>query len=198
MYTALKTLIDYTLAIFGLILLSPLLIIVAILIKLESKGPIFYLQERVGKNRKLFKIFKFRSMLVDSDKIQLTSNSHASRITKIGSFIRKSHLDEVVQLINVLLGEMSIVGPRPEVQKYVTSSKAWDEILSMKPGITGISAVKYSKYEYNIMKNAEDPNSLYLNKILPKKMNLDRYYIRKSSFALDIKILFDTIKVIFL
>ncbi|MFI4983667.1 MAG: sugar transferase [Rickettsiales bacterium] len=188
----LKTCFDYTAAALGLILLSPLFLLLAIAIKLESKGAVFYLQTRVGLRGKEFKIFKFRSMRLNQG-LALTIGADA-RITCVGKIIRKCHLDEFAQLINVLRGEMSLVGPRPENPKYTKFYKQkWKQVLSVKPGITGLSQVELAKVEYAMLAKCQDPEATYIKKILPPKLDTEIRYITTRSFARDIQLILRTV-----
>lgn len=156
---------------FGLILLSPVFLVVSIWIKIDSSGPVFYRQVRVGKNGYDFKLLKFRSMRVGSDaKGLITIGGRDARITKVGYFIRKYKLDELPQLINVFVGNMSLVGPRPEVRKYVdlyTSEQR--KVLSVKPGITDYASIEYVD-ENEILGKATDPEKIYIEQIMPDKI----------------------------
>lgn len=181
----------------GLIVLSPLFLIMAIWIKLDSKGPVFYRQVRVGRDNKDFRIYKFRSMRVGSDKGSLvTIGGRDPRITRSGYFIRKFKLDEFPQLINVFKGEMSLVGPRPEVRHYVDY---WTEeqlhVLDVRPGITDPASIKF-RNENELMEKAEDPEDYYINVIMQDKIKLYLEYVEKHSFWYDIKLIFQTFKVI--
>lgn len=177
-----------------LILLAPLFIFIAIRIKFDSKGSVFYKQVRVGLNGKDFGIYKFRTMFVGADKKGLlTVGGNDARITKPGIFLRKYKLDELPQLINVFFGDMSIVGPRPEVRKYVDLySKEQLQVLSVKPGITDYASIEYSK-ENEILAKATDPEATYINEIMPAKLSLNLKYIREQSFIIDIKIILQTL-----
>jgi lipopolysaccharide/colanic/teichoic acid biosynthesis glycosyltransferase len=189
-----KRFFDLTCAIIGLLLLSPFFLVIAIAIKINSKGPIFYFQQRVGLNQQLFKLYKFRSMTVNADKNGLlTVGMNDSRITKVGYFIRKYKLDELPQLINVLFGDMSLVGPRPEVEKYVKHyNKEQKKVLLVKPGITDFASIKYSN-ENEILAKFTDAEKAYIEIIMPDKLKLNLHYIQQQSFWLDIKIIFATI-----
>lgn len=178
----------------GLIILSPILLIITIWIKLDSPGSVFYRQVRVGLNNKDFKIFKFRSMQNGSDKGSLiTIGSRDSRITKSGYFIRKYKLDELPQLINVFIGDMSLVGPRPEVRKYVDKYNTEQlKVLEVRPGITDIASIKYSN-ENEILGNIDNPDEYYINVIMQDKLRLNLEYINNRSFISDFKIILKTI-----
>lgn len=192
-----KRIFDIIFSFFGLILLLPLLLIVALLIKLESKGPLFYLQTRVGRHNKDFEIFKFRTMFVGSDKKGLlTLGDRDPRVTKIGYFLRKYKLDELPQLINVLIGNMSFVGPRPEVRKYVNYYSHADLIvLNAKPGITDYASIIY-RDEAELLKEANNPELFYIENILPKKLELNKKYINSPGLFTDLKIILKTIQII--
>ena len=192
-----KRIFDVTASACGLILLSPLFLGIAVIIKLTSKGPVFYIQKRMGKNFKEFNLYKFRSMIVDADKkgLQITSGDDP-RITKIGKFIRKTKLDELPQLINVLKGDMSLVGPRPEVKKYVMLKKEdYEKVLSVKPGITDLAAIEF-RDEEKILEKYNDKEKAYIEIILPKKIELYKKYIDNISFKNDINIILKTLKVL--
>ena len=192
-----KRIFDIIFSFFGLIFLLPLLLIIALIIKIESKGSIFYLQQRVGKHNKDFKIFKFRTMFIGSDKIGLlTLGDKDPRVTKIGYILRKYKLDELPQLINVLIGNMSFVGPRPEVRKYVNYYLNEDLIiLSVKPGITDYASIYY-RNEAELLKTTKDPEKFYLENILPKKLELNKKYINSKNLFIDLKIIFKTVQTI--
>ena len=192
-----KRVFDIIFSFFGLILILPLLIIIALLIKLESKGPLFYLQTRVGRHNKDFKIFKFRTMFVGSDKKGLlTLGDRDPRITKTGYFLRKYKLDELPQLINVFIGNMSFVGPRPEVRKYVNYYSQEDLIvLNAKPGITDYASIMY-RDEAELLNEASNPEQFYIENIMPKKIELNKKYINSQGLFTDFKIIFKTIQII--
>ena len=181
----------------GLLCLSPLFLLLAIWIKLDSKGPVFYRQTRVGKNNRDFRIFKFRSMRPDSDKGRLiTVGGHDPRVTKSGYFIRKYKLDEFPQLINVLRGDMSLVGPRPEVRKYVDMYNPEQmRVLSVRPGITSLASIRY-RNENEILASADDPDACYIERVMPDKLKIDLEYVDNASFLYDVKLIFRTFKEI--
>jgi len=189
----LKRVFDFSTSLIGLLILSPILLLIGIIIKLESKGLIFYRQKRVGLGGLEFKIFKFRTMLIGSDKKGLlTVGDRDPRVTKIGYFLRRYKLDELPQLINVFLGDMSIVGPRPEVQKYVSYYTSEDKIvLSVKPGITDYASIHF-RNETELLKNSKTPEELYIEDIMPKKLALNRKYILEQSLITDLKIILNT------
>lgn len=192
-----KRFFDIISSIIGLVVLSPIFLVLAFWIKFDSKGPVFYRQIRVGKKGEDFKIFKFRSMRQGSDKKGLiTVGGRDPRVTKSGFYIRKYKLDEFPQLINVLIGDMSIVGPRPEVRKYVNLYTVDQlKVLSVKPGITDIASIKY-RNENEILENAQDPDKMYVEVIMPDKLKYNLEYINKQSIIYDLKLIFLTIKEI--
>jgi len=181
----------------GLILFFPIFIIISICIKIETRGPILYKQDRVGKDGKIFKLYKFRSMFINSDKKGLiTVGNNDVRITKVGKFIRRYKLDELPQLINVLIGNMSIVGPRPEVEKYVL--KYTDEqkkVLSVKPGITDYASIVY-KNENHELSEQKNPEQYYIMHIIPKKIELNNIFIQEPTLINYFKIILLTLKEI--
>ena len=189
-----KRLFDIVASLTGLIILSPFLIVVALLIVLDSKGGVFYKQIRVGKNNQDFGLYKFRSMVTGADKKgQLTVGSRDSRVTKIGFYLRKYKLDEFPQLINVLKGEMSVVGPRPEVRKYVDLySQEQLKVLKARPGLTDYASIEYSN-ENEILGKAEDPEAMYIDEIMPAKLSLNLKYIGEMGVMTDLKIIFSTL-----
>ncbi len=181
----------------GLLVLTPIFIIVAIWIKLDSQGPVFYRQTRVGRYNKDFRIFKFRSMRVGSDKGSLvTIGGRDPRVTRSGYFIRKFKIDELPQLINVFTGDMSLVGPRPEVRHYVNY---WTpdqmRVLDVRPGITDPASIRF-RNENELLEKAQDPERYYIDVIMQEKIKLYLEYVEKSSFWYDIKLIFQTFKVI--
>lgn len=192
-----KRLFDIVASGIGLVLLSPLFLVLAIWIKMDSKGPVFYRQVRVGKNNKNFRILKFRSMHVGADKGSLvTIGGRDSRITRSGYYIRKYKFDEIPQLINVFIGDMSLVGPRPEVRYYVnywTSEQM--HVLDVRPGITDPASIKF-RNENELMEKAEAPEDYYINVIMQEKIKLYLEYVENASFWYDIKQIFMTFKVI--
>ena len=188
-----KRVFDLIASAIGLILLAPLFIIVSIWIKLNSKGPIFYTQRRVGQNFREFNLYKFRSMVVDADKKgPLVTSGDDPRITKVGKILRRTKIDELPQLLNVFKGDMSLVGPRPEVKKYVEAKKdEYKEILKVKPGITDNAAIVF-RDEEALMEQFEDKDKGYIQEVLPKKIDLYLKYIKNISFLEDLKIIFNT------
>ena len=193
-----KRLFDIFFSIIGLTILFPILLIISILIKISSKGPIFFRQIRVGQFNKEFKIFKFRTMHANADKLGLlTVGNKDPRVTKIGYFLRKYKLDEFPQLINVLIGNMSFVGPRPEVRKYLNHYSYDDmQILNLKPGITDFASIEY-RNEVELIKKAQDPEKVYIEEIMPKKIKLNKIYMINYSVFTDVKIIIKTILAIF-
>ena len=181
----------------GLLILSPLFIVVAIWIKLDSKGPVFYKQLRVGRHNKDFYIYKFRSMRVGADSGSLvTIGDRDPRVTRSGYFIRKYKIDELSQLFNVLIGDMSLVGPRPEVRHYVDYwTEAQMRVLDVRPGITDPASIKY-RNENELMEKAENPEEYYINVIMQEKIKLYLEYVDNASFWYDIKLIFKTFLVI--
>ena len=181
----------------GLLVLSPIFIIVAIWIKLDSPGPVFYRQTRVGRHNKDFRIFKFRSMRVGSDKGSLvTIGGRDPRVTRSGYFIRKFKIDELPQLINVFTGDMRLVGPRPEVRHYVNYwTPEQMRVLDVRPGITDPASIRF-RNENELLEKAQDPERYYIDVIMQEKIKLYLEYVEKSSFWYDIKLIFQTFKVI--
>ncbi len=193
-----KRLFDIVLSIFGIIILAPFFIIISIIILLTSAGGAFYRQIRVGKEGKEFRLLKFRTMKTGSDKnLRITVGNRDSRITVIGFYLRKYKLDELPQLFNVLTGEMSFVGPRPEVPEYVSLyTTEQREVLKVKPGITDYASIVYSE-ENELLANAQNPEELYINRIMPAKLKLNLRYISEMSFSTDVKVILKTIGKIF-
>ncbi len=190
-----KRLADFIISLFGLIITSPLLLILAFLVKITSKGQAIYHSKRVGKNGELFDVFKFRTMVVDADKIGGPSTSADDpRLTDIGKFLRKHNLDELPQLWNVLKGDMSFIGPRPEVPSEVETYKeeVKKEILSVKPGMTDLATLA-DIHEEEILRGSKDPHKAYREKIKPQKIKLALRYVRERSLWLDLKIFVKTI-----
>ena len=192
-----KRLFDIVASGLGLIVLSPLFIILALWIKLDSKGPVFYRQVRVGYKNKDFRIYKFRSMRVGADKGSLvTIGGHDPRITRSGYFIRKFKFDELPQLINVFVGDMSLVGPRPEVRHYVDYwTPEQMHVLDVRPGITDPASIKF-RNENELMEKAEDPEKYYIEVIMQEKIRLYLEYVSKHSFLYDLALIFKTFWVI--
>ena len=188
-----KRTFDFCSSLIGLLVLSPLLILFSIAIKISSSGPVFFLQKRVGKDGKLFTLIKFRSMIVEHDNISTATARGDARITKIGEFLRKYKLDELPELWNVLKGEMSLVGPRPDVPGYADKLVGRDrDILKLRPGITGAASIKYINEE-EILASQENPQKYNDEVIFPDKVKVNLDYYENQSFWLDIKIIFATI-----
>ena len=185
---------DFILSLVGLVVLAPIFIVLAIWIKIDSKGPVFYKQVRVGQNGIDFGLFKFRSMVVDADKKGLiTVGGRDPRITRSGYFIRKYKLDELPQLINVLVGDMSLVGPRPEVRKYVDLyTDEQQKVLSVKPGITDYASIEYMD-ENEILGKSSDPEKTYIEEIMPEKIKYNMKYIQNKNVSEYFKVIFLTL-----
>lgn len=189
-----KRILDIVFSIIGILLLSPFFLLFAVLIVIDSGFPIFYTQPRVGKDLHDFALLKFRTMHRDSDKKGLlTVGNKDPRITRIGTFLRRYKLDELPQLFNVLSGTMSLVGPRPEVRKYVVMySEEQKKVLRAKPGITDFASIEYSN-ENELLSGSENPEQLYINEIMPAKLKLNLKYIQEQGLMTDLKIIFKTI-----
>ena len=185
--------IDILFSLIGLICLFPFFIFISFFIFITSKGGVFFVQLRVGKNNKDFKLYKFRTMFLNSDnKGLLTVGNNDKRITKLGYYLRKNKLDELPQLINVLNGTMSLVGPRPEVRRYVNLYNSEQKsILEVKPGITDFASLMYYN-ENEILANSVNPEQTYINEIMPIKLELNKQYINEMSLFTDLKIIFKT------
>jgi lipopolysaccharide/colanic/teichoic acid biosynthesis glycosyltransferase len=181
-----------------LLLLSPVLLALAVWIKLDSPGPVFFRQERVGKGGRLFRIHKFRTMVTDAERLglQITVGADA-RVTRVGQWLRKYKLDELPQLLDVWIGHMSLVGPRPEVPRYVTCYPAdvREVVLSVRPGITDRASIEY-KDENEVLGRATDPHVAYVNEVLPIKLAYYQDYVRNRSFLGDVAIIFATIRAL--
>jgi lipopolysaccharide/colanic/teichoic acid biosynthesis glycosyltransferase len=194
-----KRMFDFIMSFFGVLILSPLLILLAFFVVLESKGGVFYIQKRVGQFGKPFSLIKLRTMALGSDKKSfLTVGARDSRITKVGYYLRKYKLDELPQLFNIINGDMSLVGPRPEVSKYIDMYVVEDknEILSVKPGITSPSSLSFIR-ESEILNNSINPEETYITTIMPQKIKYDLFYVREQTFWGDFKIICNTIFRIF-
>lgn len=191
-----KRIFDIVISFAGLLILFPFILIIALLIKIDSKGPVFFKQVRVTKDAREFIIFKYRTMRVGSDKYSQITVGKDNRITKVGAFLRKYKLDEIPQLINVLIGDMSLVGPRPEVPKYVALyTDEQKEILKVRAGITDYASIEFSD-ENDLLASEEEPEKAYIEKIMPKKIELNKKYLSEISILTDIKIILLTIKKI--
>lgn len=178
----------------GLLVLAPVFAVIALAIKVDSSGPVFFRQIRTGRNFKPFRIYKFRTMVIDAEKYgALVSTGDDQRITKVGYTLRKFKFDELPQLINVIFGEMSLVGPRPEVPRYVeVFRKEYEEILTVKPGITDFASLEYCD-ENELLRGLKNPEEKYLAEILPAKIEYYRKYLREQSFVTDFKLIIKTI-----
>lgn len=193
-----KRLFDLLLSSLGLLVLAPLLLLIALLIKLDSPGPVMFRQERVGRYGQPFRIHKFRTMRHEpaGQGLQITVGADR-RITRVGGFLRASKLDELPQLLDVWLGEMSLVGPRPEVPRYVAHYPAdvRDKVLSVRPGITDIASIEY-RDESAVLASAADPEHAYIHEVLPHKLALAAQYVDRSSVALDLWLIWRTLVAI--
>jgi lipopolysaccharide/colanic/teichoic acid biosynthesis glycosyltransferase len=185
---------DLLISFLGILLFSPILVIVSLLIIIDSKLPVFFTQNRVGRYNRDFKVFKFRTMFVDEENNSfLTLNKSGNKVTRIGNFLRKSKIDELPQLVNVLKGDMSLVGPRPELRKFVNMyNDEQREILMMKPGMTDYASIKFFN-EDKLLTASDNPEDLYIKKILPEKIILNRLYFRNYSVKEYFKIIFITL-----
>lgn len=192
-----KRLFDIIASGLGLIVLSPLFAVLAVWIKADSKGPVFYRQTRVGRNNRDFRLYKFRSMRPDSDRLGLiTVGGHDPRVTRSGYYIRKYKLDEFPQLINVFIGDMSLVGPRPEVRKYVDMyTPEQMRVLTVRPGITSLASIRY-RNENDILAAAEDPDRCYIEQVMPDKLAIDLEYVDRATLWNDIRLIFSTFREI--
>lgn len=190
-----KRIFDICFALTGIFLLSPLFILIALLIMADTGIPVFYFQKRIGLNGKVFNLVKFRTMLVGADRLgYLTIGNADKRITKTGYFLRKHKLDELPQLFNVLIGDMSFVGPRPEVSKYVKLYTPKQlRVLSVRPGITDWASIQFFN-ENELLARSEDPEKLYIKRIMPSKIERNLNYIDQRDMLTDVKILFCTLK----
>jgi lipopolysaccharide/colanic/teichoic acid biosynthesis glycosyltransferase len=189
----LKRAFDLVTSSLGLVALSPILVAIAVTVKLSSSGPVFFRQERIGRNFVPFRIFKFRTMKVCDRPESLITIKGDPRVTPFGRFLRGTKLDELPQLINVLKGEMSLVGPRPEVPEYVGQFRAdYEEILLVRPGMTDEASVLY-RNEEEILAAADDPHDTYIRVVLPRKIQMAKEYLRKRSFGHDLTLIFRTL-----
>jgi lipopolysaccharide/colanic/teichoic acid biosynthesis glycosyltransferase len=193
-----KRLFDLICAFFGLIVFAPLFLIIGLLIKLDSPGPVFYRGERVGKDGVRFRMFKFRTMFVNADQMgSALTHSADPRITRVGRALRHWKIDELPQLINILRGDMSVVGPRPESPCYVVHyTPAQRQVLSVRPGVTGLTQVEF-RHEETLLKNCADLEKDYVGTIMPQKLALDQEYIENRSFHLDTKLIVQTFLCLF-
>lgn len=191
----LKRLIDIVASALGLLFLAPVFVLVAGLIRLDSAGPIYFRQERMGRGFRPFRIYKFRTMVPDAPARggTLTCGRSDPRITRVGRWLRRSKLDELPQLINVLRGEMSLVGPRPEVRRFVEMfADDYAEILTVRPGITDPASLKF-RHEAELLEGLPDPEAEYVARLLPEKMSLARHYVRNRSILGDLSIIVRTL-----
>jgi len=190
----LKRAMDIVISGGALLVIWPVLLLIALAIKIDDPGPVFYRQVRVGKDGKEFRIFKFRTMVVDADKKGLAITvGRDNRITRMGRLLRKTKLDELAQLINVFTGEMSFVGPRPEVPKYVNMYTPYQrQVLLVRPGITDYASIAY-RNENDLLEGAEDPEKMYIDVIMPDKIELNMKYLREISPLADIRLILSTI-----
>ena len=192
---ACKRAFDILCSFLGLAVLSPVLLVVSVLEADTSPGGVFFRQERIGKDGRPFRIFKFRSMRKDNAGLKITTGND-SRITPVGRFLRKSKIDELPQLINVLVGDMSFVGPRPEVADYVNLYTPYQrQVLLVRPGITGLASIRF-RNENDLLTASDDPNRTYVEQIMPRKIDLDLEYIPHASVFYDIKLIFQTFAVV--
>jgi lipopolysaccharide/colanic/teichoic acid biosynthesis glycosyltransferase len=193
-----KRTFDILVAVIGLVFLLPLFMLAAALIKVDSHGPIFFRQERIGKGFRPFLIYKFRTMVDDAARCGLALTVGADpRITRVGRFLRKTKIDELAQLINVIKGEMSLVGPRPEVPRYVEMFRQdYEEILKLRPGITDLASLKYES-ESEWLSRFDHPESAYVKHVLPDKIMLAKEYVRRSSMFVDIALILKTVPKLF-
>lgn len=197
MYEIVKRIFDIFSSLVVLVVLFPVFLVIAIWIVADSRGGAFYKQVRVGKNGKEFKLLKFRSMRSGADKSGQLTVGNDNRVTAVGRFIRKTKLDEFPQLLNILAGHMSIVGPRPEVPKYVALYSAEQKkVLTVRPGLTDYASLEYFE-EQKILGQAADPERAYIEEVMPKKLILNLKYIAERTFWLDLKLIFRTIGRIF-
>lgn len=194
---ALKRAMDIVISGAALCVLWPVLLLIALAIVIDDPGPVFYRQVRVGRGGKEFRIFKFRTMVVDADKkgLQITVGRD-SRITRMGALLRKTKLDELAQLLNVFLGQMSFVGPRPEVPRYVAMYTPYQrQVLLVRPGITDYASIAY-RNENDLLAGADDPERMYVEEIMPAKIELNMKYLRRVSPLEDIRLIFATIAAV--
>jgi lipopolysaccharide/colanic/teichoic acid biosynthesis glycosyltransferase len=188
----LKRAFDIGVALVVLIVLTPLLLIVAVAVKLSSPGPLFFRQERVGRHGRPFRIFKFRTMVVDAVGPNVSA-THDRRITRVGALLRRSFVDEAPQLLNVLKGDMSLVGPRPETPEYAALLTGEERrIFEVRPGMTGPSTLTYSAQEAEILSHQDDPDRYYRDRLLHERVAADLSYLQDTSLARDVRILLGT------
>ena len=192
-----KRAMDIVLSAAALAVLWPLLLLIALAVVIDDPGPVFYRQVRIGRGGKPFRIFKFRSMVTDADKKGLAITvGRDRRITRVGAILRKTKLDELPQLFNVLRGDMSFVGPRPEVQEYTDLyTEEQRQVFLVRPGITGVASIRY-RNENDLLAASDDPNRTYIQEILPEKLRLDLSYIPRAGVVQDIALIFETLAVV--
>jgi lipopolysaccharide/colanic/teichoic acid biosynthesis glycosyltransferase len=193
-----KRAFDYLVAAIGLVLLFPVFAVVSILIKVDSSGPVFFRQERIGKGFRPFLIYKFRTMVEDAARHGTAITVGADpRITRVGRFLRQTKIDELPQLVNVVMGEMSLVGPRPEVAHYVEMFREdYEEILQVRPGITDLASLKYQS-ESEWLSRFDNPEREYVTHVLPEKIKLAREYVQRTSMIVDIVLILKTVPKLF-
>jgi lipopolysaccharide/colanic/teichoic acid biosynthesis glycosyltransferase len=189
-----KRFIDITISLLALILLAPVFLILAVVIKLTSRGPVFYEGRRVGRGGEIFLMHKFRSMVVNADQMGTDLTPHGDpRVTRVGRFLRRTKVDEIPQIIDILRGKMSLVGPRPESPLY---ARYYDErqkhVLSVRPGMLGPAQIKY-RHEELMLKDKEDPDAYYIRELMPRKLEIDLDYVENMNFLLDVGILFKSL-----
>ena len=194
---ALKRAMDVLVSGGALLVIWPVLLLIALAIKIDDPGPVFYRQVRVGRGGKPFRIFKFRTMIVDADKKGLSITvGQDKRITRMGALLRKTKLDELAQLLNVFAGDMSFVGPRPEVQRYVDLYTPYQrQVLLVRPGITDYASIAY-RNENDLLAGADDPERMYIEEIMPAKIELNMKYLREISPIADLRLIFGTIAAV--
>ncbi|KAF5064296.1 sugar transferase [Proteiniclasticum sp. QWL-01] len=193
-----KSAFDRIFGVIGFVLLSPFLAVIALLVRLTSPGPVLFLQERVGKNGKPFRIMKFRTMVEGAEEMGLKITvGNDARVTRVGETLRKFKLDELPQILNIVKGEMSFVGPRPEVPKYVAHyTQEQKKVLSIKPGVTDLASIKYRK-ESELLGQSQDPEKTYLEEIMPEKLRINLDYVERASLAYDLRLLWMTVREVF-
>jgi len=187
-----KRAFDFSFSLLGLAFLSPLFLAVGAAIKLDSDGPVFYRGERIGRHGKPFRMWKFRTMYLNSENLGVTTGKDDPRVTRVGGFLRKHKVDELPQLINVLTGEMSLVGPRPEFQEHTSAYFGEEElILTVRPGITDYASVQFRHLDELV--GSENPHRVFIDKVRPEKNRLRIAYVKRQSLSEDLKILFQTL-----
>ncbi len=192
-----KRAFDIVMSLLGLVFTLPIMAAVVFAMTKHDPGPLFYLQRRIGRHKRSFQMIKFRTMVVGADKLgpQVTAK-HDPRITPVGAFLRRSKLDELPELWNVLMGDMSLVGPRPEVPRYVEQYQPeWDDVFDVRPGITDLATLQF-RDEESVLEGVEDREQAYMNIIVPIKIRLAQWYVENRSFTLDLRILIDTVLAI--